>query len=139
MLCTFCSNIDLDQLATKEGYKHHASCADLLKSADDGCASCKLIWDAQWVQIGGDLSTSKHDLGSLETHIIAKAVNQEPGDYQMVRYGQETRFYDYHSKVMFSGEDPSLEYPFVWSFLSIAAKSGMQSVRPSKQILIERR
>lgn len=124
MLCTFCSNIDLDQLATKEGYKHHSNCGDLLHSAENGCESCRLIWDSQWRDVGGDLSNQKHDLGPLETQIIARALYQKPGTYRMIRYGQEQRYSDYHSKKISSGQDSYLEYPFLWSFLSVASKSG---------------
>ena len=55
MLCDFCSNIDLDQLATPEGYKHHSSCADLIQAAQDGRESCQLISQSQWIYVGGDL------------------------------------------------------------------------------------
>ena len=118
MLCKYCSNIDLDQLATTEGYKHHASCSDLLQSAQNGCESCSLIRDAHWQFYGGDLTTSC-DLGNFETQIIARVVHQRPGSYHSIRYGQEIRWN--HSKT----ETPASNSPFLWCFLSIAAEHGL--------------
>jgi hypothetical protein len=131
MLCTLCSNIDLDQLSTREGYKHHASCAELLQSAEQGCESCRLIWDTQSCETGGDLSDQNHDLGPLEKQIIARTVNPRPGNYTKIRYGQEKRRLDHQSKLMTkyspsSDNRSSVEHPFLWSFLSIASASGMQ-------------
>lgn len=95
-LCNFCSNIDLDQLSTAQGYKHHASCADLLQSARNGCESCKLIWDTEWADAGGNLEIGGHDLGVLDTQIIVRT-HQKPGDYRKVRYGQEVRERYHHT------------------------------------------
>jgi hypothetical protein len=89
MLCN-CSNIDLGKLATTLGCKHHCSCANLPQSVQDGYEPCKLIWNSQWTEIRGDLLLG-HDQGLLETQIIAKAVNQEPGRYKRIFFGQETR------------------------------------------------
>ena len=110
----FCSNIDLDQLATKEGYRHHPSCANLLASAKHGCESCKLIWDSQDKYNGGDLDNG-YDLGPLETQIIARVVgpNKEPGRYERIRYGQEERWEH--------GVDNG---SFLWTFLAVATESG---------------
>lgn len=131
MLCHFCSNIDLDQLASEEGYKHHACCADLLQSAEDGCDSCKLIWGSQWTKYGGSFSKERLDLGPLETQIIARAVNQKPGAYYKIRYGQEKRRNDHELKLM-TGHWPPLrsenyrspDHPFLWGFLSITSQLG---------------
>lgn len=118
MLCDFCSNIDLDQLIEKQGYKHHASCADLLQSARNGCELCKLIWDTQWTDIGGNLQVAGHDWGALDTQITAReVVGRKPGKYCRIRYGQEARsMQDYQL-----GADGSLASnpPYLWSFLKI--------------------
>jgi hypothetical protein len=112
MLCTFCSNIDLDQIATKEGYKHHPSCASLHASVKNGCESCKLIWDSQWKSVAGDLDDG-YDIGPLEVQIIARTEVQDPGIYNRIRYGQEERF-EY-------GVDNG---SFLWTFLAIATIPG---------------
>jgi len=130
MLCSFCSNIDLDQLATDQGYKHHASCTELLHSVSNGCESCKLIWDSQWTELGGDLLDQRYDLGGLDMQIVARAVNQKPGSYDVIRYGQEIRFDDHQSRLKTGylatpGDDRAPEFPHLWSFLSISARPGM--------------
>ncbi|TVY25481.1 hypothetical protein LHYA1_G005729 [Lachnellula hyalina] len=122
MLCSFCSNIDLDQLATDQGYKHHASCAELLHSVRNGCESCKLIWDSQWTEIGGDLLDQRYDLGGLDMQIVARAVHQSPGSYEKIRYGQEIRWHDHQSRRMTPDDDRPPEVPYLWSFLAIAAR-----------------
>ncbi len=43
MLCTYCSNIDLGQCRTEEGYKHHLNYFHMRKAADQGCKLCELI------------------------------------------------------------------------------------------------
>jgi len=128
MLCKFCSNIDLDQLATVEGYKHHASCADLIQSGKDGCESCGLILASQWVEAGGDLQQG-YDMGSVETQIIARTVNQVPGHYEKIRFGQVARYERHRSMLMTAYspdaiQDSTPKSPFLWSFLMVAASSG---------------
>jgi hypothetical protein len=138
MLCNLCSKIDLDQLSAPQGYKHHSSCAALLQSAQNGCQSCKLISDTHWADVGGDLA-SKHDQGSLDTQIIARTVNQKPGQYNKIRFGQETRSNHHQSKLMTEytpvpHEDappkihPLPELPFLWSFVMVAANPGMHHI-----------
>ena len=44
MLCKFCSDIDIDELCSPAGYKHHSSYGNLISSAKNvGCESCVLI------------------------------------------------------------------------------------------------
>ena len=128
MLCNFCSNIDLDQVATPQGYKHHSSCADLFQSVRSGCGSCKLIWDSQRTWAGGDLRCG-YDQGSLDTQIIATAVNQEPGSYEYLRFGQVARQDAQPPRVITanppeSNSDNPLPSPFLWSFVMVAACPG---------------
>ncbi|KAL3420655.1 heterokaryon incompatibility protein [Phlyctema vagabunda] len=47
MLCHLCSEIDLDQLVSKTGLKHHVNFSALCKSAEAGCEMCKLIRTCQ--------------------------------------------------------------------------------------------
>lgn len=56
MLCEICSHIDFEQaLRQNGGVKHHASCSDLVKAADDGCALCRKIWsERKKVQLNED-------------------------------------------------------------------------------------
>jgi hypothetical protein len=88
MLCKYCSNIDLDALVSKEGYKHHASCADLIKSSRDGCNSCSLIRNTG-NEPGVDL-TNEYDVGPLDTQIVARVVFETPGNYNKIQFCQET-------------------------------------------------
>lgn len=129
MLCIFCSNIDLDQLSSAQGYRHHSCCLDLYNSARNGCTSCKLIWDSQWVEVGGILSNKELDLGPLEAHIIARTINEAPGNYTKIRYGQESRRQDHQNTLMTryvpnSSENIAPDAPYLWSFLSTVASSG---------------
>lgn len=124
MLCKFCSNIDLDQLETAEGYGHHSSCADLVQSAQIGCESCQLIWESQWVAIGGDLLQG-YDQGALETQIIARVVNQKAGRYEKVRFGQEQRFETHKARRLKLDIDVSPDSPYLWCFLIVAANNGV--------------
>ncbi|KAH8590957.1 heterokaryon incompatibility protein-domain-containing protein [Bisporella sp. PMI_857] len=118
MLCKFCANIDLDQVATEEGYKHHKSVKDLLESAKNGCESCGLIRSAQRIEFGGDLDYG-YDRGDLDTQITCRAYETKRGDFIVMRYGQDTR---YDSK--FSGSRPAqdIETSFLWAFLDVAAE-----------------
>lgn len=130
MLCSFCKNIDLDQLSEEQGYKHHVSCADLIQSAQHGCESCTLILDSQWIEVGGNLQVPGHDLGTLDTQIVARTVNQKPGAYERIRYGQEARRENHHQAMMgvyeYEAFDQSTtpKCPFLWSFLTIASHPG---------------
>jgi Heterokaryon incompatibility protein (HET) len=124
MLCSFCSSIDLDQLSSKDGYKHHASVGDLLGSARNGCASCSLILDGQWDSVGGDLHLA-YDRGPLETQIIARMMMGNEDD--SIRYGQEARHRDWDSQDLPNREKLR---PFLWSFLEIATKHGIYILVP---------
>ena len=126
MLCKFCANIDLDELSTPEGYKHHASCTDLYQSSQNGCDSCKLIWDSQWEQVGGTLSATELDSGVASSQIIARAVNQTRGDIKRIRYGQEAMHEEYGSRWSIISDDwerPS-EVAYLWCFLTVVARPG---------------
>jgi hypothetical protein len=87
MLCGFCSSIDLGQLSTTKGYKHHSRVAALLESTCNGCESCAMILKGQWVELGGDVQSS-YDQGPLETQIIATGFGQRPGSCDSIRNGQ---------------------------------------------------
>ncbi|KAE9380899.1 HET-domain-containing protein [Stipitochalara longipes BDJ] len=147
MLCNFCSDIDLDQLATVEGYKHHSSCADLFHSAQNGCESCQLILESQWVAAGGDLQQG-YDIGSVETQIIARTMHQAPGDYEKIRFGQVARFHSHRSTLMTAyksdeNDDAPPKPPFLWSFLIVSANPDDQSssyikLRPLGQRTVDR-
>jgi hypothetical protein len=51
MLCSYCSNIDLAQCRTDEGYQHHRNYFDLCKSGRE-CKLCDLIATkfSEWAQ-----------------------------------------------------------------------------------------
>ncbi|KAE9368864.1 hypothetical protein N431DRAFT_494223 [Stipitochalara longipes BDJ] len=67
------------------GYQHHSSVKNLLASTRNGCSSCSLILNSQWVQVGGDLNLV-HDHGLLETQIIARYIGTHPeGLYGRIR------------------------------------------------------
>lgn len=55
MFCRFCEDLDFDQAATAEGVDHHASCADLVTSANDGCKLCIIIRDEREDEDESDL------------------------------------------------------------------------------------
>jgi hypothetical protein len=118
MLCALCSNVDLDALATIEGYKNHSSCADLFPSSRQGCESWTLISNAQWIFYGGDIA-AQCDIGTLGTQIISRVLYQEPGSFHSIRYGQEARW-EY-----LKAQPIGTKIPFLWCFLSIAAKEGL--------------
>lgn len=135
MLYILYSDFDLDQLSTPNDYTHHSSYTTLFQSTQNGCESCKLIWDDQWKESGGDL-LREHDQGSLDTPIIARTVNQDPGHYCQVRFGQEKRFDNHRLQLRTNytavAEDdpppklhPPPQFSFLWSFLRIAASSGI--------------
>jgi hypothetical protein len=121
MLCKYCSNIDLDALVSKEGYKHHASCADLIKSSRDGCNSCSLIRNTG-TEPGVDL-TNEYDVGPLDTQIVARVVFETPGNYNKIQFCQETRRRE--TNRFLDDEGPDSEPPkgmqSYWCFLPIAA------------------
>jgi len=130
MLCNFCADIDLDLLATKEGYKHHPSCTSLLKSARDGCNICALIWNSQWKVVGGDIDAAC-DLGPLKTQIIARAFDPQLGEYHTIRYGQEIRFNQDPQNGAPVDENAPSEWSsgkvaFLWSFVAIATRNGLE-------------
>lgn len=47
MLCEICSHIDFKQALREEGFKYHASCSDLVKSAERGCELCLEVWNCR--------------------------------------------------------------------------------------------
>jgi hypothetical protein len=88
-----------------------------------------LIVASQWAKAGGDLQQG-HDIGPLGTQIIARAVNQVPGQYEKIRFGQEARCDDHRSMLMFAYklngiEDTFPNPPFLWSFLTVTANLGL--------------
>jgi hypothetical protein len=91
MHCDFCFNIDVDQLATKEGYQHHPSAASLYASAQRGCESCNLIWTSQY-SFTDNRNDELYDLGPLATQIVARAGwGQGCGSLDYISYRQEDR------------------------------------------------
>ncbi|PVH80499.1 HET-domain-containing protein [Cadophora sp. DSE1049] len=129
MLCEFCANIDLDELSTPEGYKHHASCGDLYRSSLSGCASCKLILESQWERVGGPLSMTDLDSGRVDTQIIVRVVKQNPGDIKRLRYGQEAMNAEYGSQWsnVTATWERSSEISYLWCFLVVVARPGDRS------------
>jgi hypothetical protein len=87
-----------------------------------------LIWQSQWVYIGGDLGKG-YDLGSLDKQITVRAVNQIPGRYDRIRVGQEIRYGRYQTRLKEANISELSDYfapesPYLWSFLMVAANSG---------------
>jgi hypothetical protein len=119
MLCTLCSNFDLDALTSPDGYAHHASCTSLLQSAQNGCPFCSLILDAQWTSIGGNLTADIVDKGGPDTQIKVRAIGQKIGGLYRIRYGQEARFE--RREINSWGGDMN---SFLWCFIEIAADRG---------------
>jgi hypothetical protein len=45
MLCNICSRINLDELVSEEGMKHHKDFIDLLNAAKAGCPLCEAVFE----------------------------------------------------------------------------------------------
>jgi hypothetical protein len=64
MLCKYCSNIDIAECRSKEGYQHHRNYTDMCKARDQGCKLCYLIaskfddWAANMDRIANQLPDS---------------------------------------------------------------------------------
>lgn len=43
MLCEYCATIDLDEIFSEKGRRHHVSFAELCRSAENGCKFCRAI------------------------------------------------------------------------------------------------
>ena len=114
MLCHFCPAIDLDELFKEEGYKYHSSVGDLMESTHDGCGSCAMILNAQWVELGGDVHLG-YDQGPLETQTTTRSFGEEPGSCNRIRYCQDAHFHSWDY------ENRGRQGSFLWSFLEIAA------------------
>jgi hypothetical protein len=57
MLCNICSRINLDELVSEEGMKHHKNFIDLLNAANAGCPLCEVVFedhDANYGSSGED-------------------------------------------------------------------------------------
>lgn len=63
MLCRFCQSIDLDLAASESGAPHHASYADLIASAEEGCELCRHIHEA-------DLAGQTQTRGAYKRNIL---------------------------------------------------------------------
>jgi hypothetical protein len=65
MLCHLCSDIDLDQVQSAAGYRHHFSGIDLCTSAKNGCIFCAII-----VRAYGNDSNAQLDVRNLGQIIL---------------------------------------------------------------------
>jgi hypothetical protein len=92
-----------------------------------------LISQSQWISVGEDLGKG-YDLGSLDTQITARAVNQTPGCYERIRVGQEIRYERHQTRLKEANISELSDYispesPYLWCFLMVAANSGAYYVQ----------
>lgn len=121
MLCEKCNGmLDLDNLMTEEGYKHHASYTDLVRSASSGCELCQCIKDEQALWAGGELDDAYDlEMPAEETEIRCSAFDRKENvqGIHRIRIEQHVRFMQKH--------DLDVKMPYLFVFLRFSTSASM--------------
>jgi hypothetical protein len=92
MLCNICSRINLDELVSEEGMKHHENFIDLLNAANAGCPLCEAVFEDHDANYG---SSEEDYEGSHEEYEKDHEASVDNYEEEVVDYaGEESDFID---------------------------------------------
>jgi hypothetical protein len=95
MLCNVCSRINLDELVSEEGMKHHENFIDLINAAKAGCPLCDAVFEYHDANYG----SSEEDF-----------VEDHEGIYLDYEEDHEANFDNYEDEVVdYAGEESGLD------------------------------